>query len=167
MSSRYKIIITIIMLVWLLSIVSCLTFNPDGVTKDQSGQETVSADAGSDEFVKAKGDVRREKILVSNKIRCVAADDGNVWVATDRGVSRFSREDEAWFHYTDSTGLASDDVLAVALDGDLVWFATSDGVSQYDTSSDKWKTFKRKEGLASDNVQCIAVDGNYIWFGTD
>ncbi|MFC1715879.1 hypothetical protein ACFL6S_19575 [Candidatus Poribacteria bacterium] len=167
MVSRYKIIIMTIAMIWLLSIVSCLTFDPDSVTKDQSGQEAATTDTGPDEFVKVKGDIQHEKILLSSKIRCVAADDNNVWVATDRGVSRFSRKDEAWSHYTDSTGLVSDDVLAVALDGDLVWFATSDGVSQYDTSSDKWKAFKRKEGLSSDNVQCIAVDGNYIWFGTN
>jgi len=168
MGRRYRIIIMIITPIWLLSMVSCLTFTPpDGGTKEQAGQEAVTTDTGPDEFVKVKGNVKREKILLSNKIRCVAADDNNVWVATARGVSRFSRKDEAWFHYTDSAGLVSDDVLAVALDDNLVWFATSDGVSQYDTSSDKWKIFKRKEGLSSDKVQCIAVDGNYVWFGTD
>ena len=152
----------------MLSMLSCLTFtSPNQGTKDQSVQETVTTNTGPDEFVKVKGNVKREKILLSNKIRCVAADDSNVWLATARGVSRFSRKDQAWFHYTDSTGLVSDDVLAIALDDNLVWFATSAGVSQYDTSSDKWKTFKRKEGLSSDKVQCIAVDGNYVWFGTD
>jgi ligand-binding sensor domain-containing protein len=157
----------IIALIWLLSMVSCLTLTTDRGTKDQSGQEAVTTDTGPDEFVKVKGNIQREKILLSNKIRSVAADDNNVWVATDRGVSRFSRNEERWIHYTQSEGLVSDDVLTVALDGELVWFATSDGVSQYDTSSDKWKIFKRKEGLSSDNVQCIAVDGNYVWFGTD
>ena len=157
----------IITLICLLSIVSCLTFTPDRGTKEQSGQEAVTTDTGPDEFAKVKGDIHHEKILLSNKIRCVAADDNNVWVATDRGVSRFSRKDEAWFHYNDSAGLVSDDVLAVALDDNLVWFATSDGVSQYDTSSGKWNIFKQKEGLSSDRVQCIAVDGNYVWFGTD
>ena len=165
--SRFRKVITAIMLVWLLSIVSCLTFTPDRGTTDKPGQETVEANTGIDEFIKAEGNVRREKILLSNKIRCIAADDNNVWMATDRGVSRFSRKAEEWIHYTSSEGLASDDVLAVALDGNLAWFATSDGVSQYDTSSNEWKIFKRKEGLASDKVQCITVDGNYVWFGTD
>ena len=154
MSRRYRIVTVIITLIWMLSMVSCM------MTKDPLGQKP-------DEFVKVKGNVKTERVLLSNKIRCVAADDNNVWVATDKGVSRFSRKDEAWFHYNDSAGLVSDDVLAVALDDNLVWFATSDGVSQYDTSSDKWKIFKRKEGLSSDKVQCIAVDGDYVWFGTD
>jgi len=157
----------IITLIGMLSMLSCLTLTPNHRAKEQSGQEAVTTDTGPDEFVKVKGNVKREKILLSNKIRCVAADDNNVWVATARGVSRFSRQDQAWFHYTDSSGLVSDDVMAIALDADLVWFVTSAGISQYDTSSDKWQSFKRKEGLSSDNVQCIAVDGDYVWFGTD
>lgn len=167
MGNRYKIIISIMALIWFLPMVSCLTFTPDRGTGDQSGQETATTDTGTDEFIKVKGSEKHEKILLSNKIRCVTADDNNVWIATDRGVSRFSRNEDKWIHYTQSEGLVSDDVIAVALDGDLVWFATSVGVSQYNTLSNKWKIFRRKEGLSSDNVQCIAVDGNYVWFGTD
>ncbi|MFQ6043951.1 MAG: hypothetical protein ACE5PV_24120, partial [Candidatus Poribacteria bacterium] len=130
MCRRYKIIIMTITLIWLSFILSCFTFTPPHHrAKEQAGQEAVTTNTGSDEFVKVKGNVKREKVLLSNKVRCVAADDNNVWVATARGVSRFSRKDEAWFHYTDSSGLVSDDVQAVALDGNLVWFATSAGVS--------------------------------------
>ena len=167
MGRRSKIIMMIITLIGLLSMLSCLTLTPNHRAKEQSAQEAVTTDTGTDKFIKVKGKLKREKILLSNKIRCVAADDHNVWVATARGVSRFSRQHQAWLHYTDATGLVSDDVLAIALDDHLVWFATSAGISQYDTSSDKWQSFKRKEGLSSDKVQCIAVDGNYVWFGTD
>ena len=30
------------------------------------------------------------RVLISNSIRSIAADAGNVWIATDSGVSRFS-----------------------------------------------------------------------------
>jgi len=167
MNHKYITVFTIITLACLLSIASCLTFTPGGGTPGQPEQEVVKGDTGTDEFVKVKGSVRREKVLLSNRVRCVAADDNNVWVATDRGVSRFFKNTEQWIHYTRSEGLVSDDVLAIVLDGDLAWFATTNGVSLYNTSSNEWKIFRRKEGLASDNVQCIAVDGNYVWFGTD
>jgi len=167
-NERYKVFVKVIALAWVLSITACLTFNPDREAAKQAQQETVAAkDAGSDEFVKVKGEVNLKKILLSNKVRCVAADDNNVWVATDRGVSRLSRKDDKWMHYTKAEGLVSDDVQSVAVDDNWTWFATTDGVSRYDTSSGQWKTFKKREGLTSDVAQCIAVDGNYVWFGTD
>ena len=163
----YRVFVILTVLVCLLSIPSCLTFAPQRGDLGPETQEVTEEDAGQSEFVKVKGELHHEKILLSNRIRCVASGDESVWIATDRGVSRLRRKDGTWAHYTKSEGLASDDVRAVAIDGDLVWFGTIDGVSQYDTSSGKWKTFKKKEGLASDIVQCIAVDGNYVWFGTD
>lgn len=164
---RYKVFFAAIILIPLFSLISCLTFTPNRGTGEQSSEEAAEADAGQDEFVKVKGNVRREKILLSNKIRCVAADDNNVWVATDRGASRYIKQEDKWTHYTKSEGLSSDDVLSISIDSNLVWFATRDGVSQYDTESSKWKTYKKKDGLSNDIVQCIAVDGNYVWFGTE
>ena len=139
----YKIIyrtgIALVTLAWILSAVSCLTFAPHGEKVNQAQQEafkdesTPGSTGSQAEFVKTRGRLRREKVLLSNRVRCVTADDNNVWVATDRGVSRFSREEGTWKHYTRAEGLVSDDVLAAAIDGSLVWFATSDGVSHYDT----------------------------------
>ena len=166
-----RIFITIALLICTLWLSSCFTFNPNQVkqaqkeavseTKTPSGKEKIEG------FVKTKGNIYREKILLSNKVRCVAADDKNVWVGTDLGVSKFSRKENKWIYYTTLDGMVSDNVQAIALDGNLVWIGTSDGVSRYDISSGKWKTFKKKDGLASDTVFTIAVDGNYVWFGTD
>lgn len=168
MNCIYRIMIILIVSACLFSMASCMTFNPQSKEAKQAKQKiTDKKEVETAQFAKVKGGLRREKVLLSNKVRCVAADDNNVWIATDRGVSRLTRKDNTWTHYTKGEGLVSDDVLAVTTDGNLVWFGTSDGVSRFDTSSGKWKTFKRKEGLASDKVQCIAVDGNYLWFGTD
>jgi ligand-binding sensor domain-containing protein len=172
MSSRKRVknIIMVAGLIWVLSIVSCFTFAPpnQGKIKQAQREEAIGEkDTGQGEILRTKGEIRNEKILLSNKVRCVAADDKNVWVATDRGVSRYIRKEGAWIHYTKSDGLVSDDVLALAIDGDWVWVATRDGISRYDASSGHFKTFKKKDGLASDIIQCIAVDGNYVWFGTD
>jgi ligand-binding sensor domain-containing protein len=163
-----SIVLTLLAFTLVLSISSCMTLNPqqDEAKKAKGKDDEKKADESSG-FVKVKGEVLWEKTLLSNEIRCVAADDKNVWVATDRGVCKLSRKNNSWAYYTKAEGLASDDVKAVATDGDIVWFATSDGVSRYEISSGKWKSFKKKDGLASDKVQCIAVDDNYIWFGTD
>ena len=107
-----------------------------------------------------------ERTLVSNEVNCIAADADNVWIATARGVSRWDRQQDKWFHYTMEDGLANDMVNAVAVDGQWVWFATDEGVSRYDVQTNAFSTFRTIDGLASDQVSSVAVDGNYVWFGT-
>ena len=107
-----------------------------------------------------------ERTLVSNEVNCITADSDNVWIATARGVSRWDRQQDKWFHYTMEDGLSNDMVNAVAVDGQWVWFATDEGVSRYDMQTDTFTTFRTIDGLASDQVSSIAVDGNYVWFGT-
>ena len=107
-----------------------------------------------------------ERTLVSNEVNCIAAGPDNVWIATARGVSRWERQQDKWFHYTMEDGLANDMVNAVAVDGQWVWFATDEGVSRYDMQTGTFATFRTIDGLASDQVSSIAIDGNYVWFGT-
>ena len=107
-----------------------------------------------------------KRTLISNEVNCIAADSENVWIATARGVSRWERTEDKWFHYTMEDGLANDMVNAVAIDGQWVWFATDEGVSRYDMQTDTFATFRTIDGLASDEVSSIAIDGNYVWFGT-
>ncbi len=138
--------------------------------KQPTGQKEVKQDTTTVETAvkkEVKGEVERERYLISNSIRCIAADSDNVWIATDKGISRYDRKTNRWIDYSKENGLADDEVNYVAVDGDLVWCATNFGVSQYDVTKNQWRTFKRQDGLASERISCIAVDGNYVWFGTD
>jgi ligand-binding sensor domain-containing protein len=113
------------------------------------------------------GEVAYQHVLISDNVRSIAADRRNIWVGTDKGVSRYIKSEGRWVHYTMTDGLSNDGVNAIAVDGDYVWFATDEGVTRYDISRDQWRIFRSKDGLASDKVLCVAVDGDYVWFGTD
>jgi len=167
---EYCFIIKIMPLICVLFLSSCFTLNPNGANELKSKTSNEAIGEGgekSDQFVKAKGSVRREKILLSNSVRCITADDKNVWIGTDIGVSRLSRKESRWINYTTLDGLVSDEIKAIAIDNNWVWIGTENGVSRYNISDGKWKTYKKKDGLASDKIFSIAVDGNYVWFGTD
>jgi len=113
------------------------------------------------------------RVLISSKVRSLADDISNVWIATDRGVSRFNREDNRWTSYAKEDGLVSDNVYVVSLglqsqsDGEEVWFGTDNGVSRYEPAKNQWTTYREEEGLISNKVNCIAQDNNYVWIGTD
>ncbi|MFQ6042315.1 MAG: hypothetical protein ACE5PV_15775, partial [Candidatus Poribacteria bacterium] len=132
--------------------ISACTFTPkDKIPSKQTGEARISEASASQ---KISDSIVRQKRLISNSVRCVAADTNNVWIATDRGVSRFLRRENVWRHYTKADGLADDDINAVAIDGNYVWFATNAGVSRYDVAKDTFRNFRRKDGLISDKVAC-------------
>ncbi|MBM3242744.1 hypothetical protein FJZ31_41315 [Candidatus Poribacteria bacterium] len=118
-----------------------------------------------------------QRVLISNNIRSISADESSVWVATDRGVSQLDRKAKpsvseanrttnTWMHYTKDDGLGSDNVNAVVSEGNFVWFGTDDGVTRYNVKLQSWRTFKEKDGLKGSRVSCIALDRNYVWVGT-
>ena len=160
--SNLFIISLIICLVTLIPLLLNLGCGPLGITDPES--DLTYQDSRQRTKPKKKWQVKRT--LISNEVNCIAADTDNVWIATTRGVSRWKRNEDRWFHYTMENGLANDRVNAVAIDGQWVWFATEEGVSRYDFETDTFSTFRSIDGLASDQVLSIAVDGNYVWFGT-
>ncbi len=93
------------------------------------------------------------------------ANDGAIWVATDRGVSRY--DGTLWQTFSVADGLASNGVasLTQSLDG-AIWFGTAGGrVSRFEETG--WQTLTTVNGLSGPLVTSVfkARDGA-IWFGT-
>ena len=153
---------TIALLICALWLASCFTINPNQVKQVQN-----KATSDITELKQIRQSEGSQRVLISNNIRCISADDKNVWIATDRGVSRLDRATNRWRHYTKDDGLSSDNINAVASDLNWVWFGTDDGVSQYNIDTGTWRSFKEKDGLKGKRVFRIAVGMDYTWFGTD
>ncbi|HIE27515.1 TPA: hypothetical protein EYP66_09530 [Candidatus Poribacteria bacterium] len=149
---------------------ACMTLSPPESRKQkQMSKKLKGADVAELQIDKKGASVTGKNVLISNHINDISADENNVWIATDLGVSRLDRKANRWTNNTKEDGLGADNVNAVLSETDenIVWFGTSDGVSRYNTVSGEWKTFKSKDGLTGTSVFCIAADGRYIWFGTD
>lgn len=156
---------------------SCITFTPP--QKTQSHRDSaymtylhtsqvlpINQVEHPDEYGNSKTtNVEYQHVLMSNRVKAVAADERNVWIGTDKGVSSLNRLTGKWTHYTMSDVLASDSVNDILINADLVWFATERGASQLNLGM--WRNFDARDGLVGDNVTCIALDGDYAWFGTD
>ncbi|RMG17467.1 MAG: hypothetical protein D6729_08850 [Deltaproteobacteria bacterium] len=110
--------------------------------------------------------------LAGNKVRDLVYDaaTGEVWIATDRGVSLLvpppppevnNRSLFVFTTYDTTDGLASNDVRAVALaPSGEVYFATAGGVSHLvrQATGDVITNFTTADGLGSNNVRDVAVD---------
>jgi len=103
--------------------------------------------------------------IVSNDVVGISQDRaGNLWFATDRGVSRF--DGTTWTRFTSADGLARDVVLCVASDSaGVTWFGTNEGLSRFDGTT--WTTFTEAQGLPSRVIQTLHVDeAGALWLGT-
>jgi ligand-binding sensor domain-containing protein len=157
--TQVKTITLMICAIWLTS---CFTVNPN---QEKKVQNKVTSDITElKQIGKSEGP---QRVLISNNIRCISADDKNVWIATDRGVSRLDRSTNCWRYYTKDDGLNSDNINAVASDLNWVWFGTDDGVNQYNIDTGTWRSFKAKDGLKGNRVFRIATGMDYTWFGTN
>lgn len=75
--------------------------------------------------------------------------DGDVWIATDGGVTRFSRLNDAWSYYTRAEGLPADQVQAIAFDpdGNVLLGTQSDGLAMA-RAADGYRTWRTVVGPA-------------------
>ena len=89
-------------------------------------------------------DDERLNVLVGNEVRDIASDADDVWIATDKGVTRYHRATKKWSFLTISDGLISNNVRCISVErrfsllgykpGERVWFGTDSGISLYNLS---------------------------------
>ncbi len=112
--------------------------------------------------------------LLSNRIRSIAFDGQDKWVATSKGISTFGSTDQHILDHTRPFILPPPDTLNpvtdIAIDSHgVVWagvyvdyLVTEGGVCAYD--GDSWVQYETSDGLAGPNVRRLAVDANdAVW----
>ncbi len=112
--------------------------------------------------------------LVNGNVYSTHRVDGNLWIATEGGVSRFDGAN--FVNFTTVDGLAANHVLTIISTPDgAIWFGTRDaGISRYDPGS--FAHFNTADGLVSPNspapfrvagagASVAAPDGS-LWFAS-
>ena len=104
--------------------------------------------------------------LLHDQIRALAQDTiGNIWIGTDRGLSRY--DGKYFYHFTSNEGLPESLINALFIDSHQnLWISTyGKGVTKYDGKY--FTNISTVDGLPHDLVNCIFEDKNgTIWFGT-
>ena len=102
---------------------------------------------------------------LGHECRCLLEDmDGNIWIGTHSGLSRY--DGRGFVNFTTKDGLADNDIIRIYQDREGVfWIGTRSGLSRYDGK--EFVNFTSENGLAGNEVLCIQQDkaGN-IWIGT-
>ncbi len=70
----------------------------------------------------------------------VSRTDSNIWVGTEKGISRW--DENHWRTYKTLDGLPSDYINIIFQDPQgTLWAGTNNGLGYYDSDSDKWRLF--------------------------
>jgi hypothetical protein len=106
--------------------------------------------------------------------------DGDVWMATEWGLCRYSLSKDTWSYYTRLQGLPSDQATSLAFDkrGTLYVGTDCDGIA-VGTARDGYRRWRRVTGLdqipnapagagiPSNQINCLLADSHgTIWAGT-
>ncbi len=94
----------------------------------------------------------------------LAAEDGTMWFATARGVSRW--DGNRFENFTTAHGLANNEVNAIHQDrAGFIWFGTSGGLSRWDGK--RFERYSTSQGLVDNRIIRICEDkAGTLWFGS-
>lgn len=146
--------------------VNDLAVGSNGTVYLATGHGLVSYDPGSQSFTTYPTDG-----LPSRNLTAVAARNGQVWVATDRGVSHLTGGPGSWnwTNYGRDQGLTNTTVTCLALDSNgVVWGGTDGGGAfRLDPQVGTFLMITQADGLPSNHVMSVYIDGQDVkYFGT-
>ncbi len=105
-------------------------------------------------------DLIRNDGVISQMTTSVSHDNGNVWVGSYFGTSRYDGRD--WYEYNeDDSGLASNFINFIKARRFVGWHATDKGVSALDVAGRRWVNYRRLEGaVPQTSIEITDLDGN-------
>jgi len=105
------------------------------------------------------------KGILCSDITAVAIDPDFVWVGTQKGLARYSKEDRTWAFFNSPQQLSDLYINTIVVDTPNVWIGTGSGITVFNKDTKAWTSFTIKDGLPEDSVQAIALADRNIWVG--
>ncbi|MFZ2960879.1 MAG: two-component regulator propeller domain-containing protein [Candidatus Ozemobacteraceae bacterium] len=129
---------------------------------------------GINEFVFEKNPFRKfgylatKKGLLDNRILCMAARPGELWIGTMFGISVYRGKDGENYlftNYSKATGLPAEAITSLAMGSNgRVYAGSSLGLLVFENGT--WRLLKKADGLANNGIKSLLVDGDDLWIGT-
>lgn len=101
--------------------------------------------------------------FLSSKVREIASDSLWVWLATDEGVSRYTRVKGEWKTYTIFDGLWTNSATSLEVDGDTLWIGTEEGLCRMAKGSEK---IRRISDFRYMEINDIVSTPSHLWLAT-
>jgi ligand-binding sensor domain-containing protein/signal transduction histidine kinase len=143
-------------------------------TQEYCVENTITREGGFAEVVQ---DCRMESDYYCDSIHAISEDqDGNLWIATNDGLSRLNLEHGAITRFrpfnNQSASLSDNTILSLYIDRTgTLWAGTNDGLIRFNKKTQEFTYYKSVDGdsasLSNDTVTSIFEDaGGILWVGT-
>jgi len=106
--------------------------------------------------------------FASDYVNCIVGDDSGkyVWLATNKGLTRFDPRREQFRTYDHRAGLSDDFIWSLKADGDILWVGTDFGIDGIFLPADS--VFNATtDPIRGASVYDIDVVDDVVWLGTD
>ncbi len=103
--------------------------------------------------------------LISNDVKCLTADNEEIWIGTREGISVYNKKTKKWKSYTTSNSdIISNEINSIIAVKDDIWIATGSGISRYNKTTKTWTSYE-SDVLPAVNIKSIGYDtyDNSIW----
>lgn len=105
------------------------------------------------------------------RINAILAATNEIWVATDTGLSKYSKLTSKWFYYLkgSQSQMPADAAQCLLLSDPILYIGTwGEGLAAFNTKDGKWKFYDQKKGLDGRFITSLAYDPvkNVVWIGT-
>jgi hypothetical protein len=92
--------------------------------------------------------------------------DSTLWVGTyNAGLYGFV-DDDLKYHYTEESGLVSNDITLILADQEDLWVVSDTSIQHLDGKTKEWQTLKSRDGLAPYRIVDLELVGNTLIFVT-
>ena len=134
-------------------------------------------DCATEQFSSFLHDKNRPETLISNEINDIlVTSNGNIWIATNKGLDLYDSDNSRFIHYNTSTvpDFPSNDIITLTegSNGDLYIGHTHDGFTIFSPDRKSFKNFRHSplnnNSLPNNTVRSIFIDTNSkIWIATN
>ncbi len=110
--------------------------------------------------------------LRSDQINAITPDGDDLWLATEYGLTRYSKKNNSWKTYDSFDGLSDNRVFDTAVDDTTVWVATANGLNRILKKNLAKKDSLRFEKISPGNLTLVEVYDlermeNLLWAATN
>jgi ligand-binding sensor domain-containing protein len=118
---------------------------------------------------------QKDRAQLSDNFLDIKVHQGQLWIATDRGLIRFEPPGEgmggekwggAYELFNRQNGFPYNEVISIAAIGKQVWAGTPQGLTVRNLDGKGWRKITIEKALPSNYITAVSADRQWMWFGT-
>lgn len=133
----------------------------------------VKLDVSENTYKSYMHDKNNKNSISCNSIFSINEDkDKNLWIGTNMGLNKFSKDSEKFVRYNSSSGLPNETIYGILIDNkNNLWISSNNGISNLDNKDNKLKNISILDGLQGNEFNQNAYykndKGEFFFGGTN